>query len=384
MEQVRGLFISLAAVLLGFGILMVHSASITSWPTEFERVYLSRHITFVALGVVVAAGCASIPAKYWFRAAPLLFAGTVLLLVMVLIPGVGTTVKGAQRWLRYGTLSLQPSELAKIAVPLLVARQLVVARQRSVRWLTGMWYLFAPVGCAVGLVLIEPDFGTASFIAVGCGIALLAGGFPMRYFLLAAATGIPAAVWMITLRAYQMKRITGYLATWTDLDQAPYQIKQSLVTMGAGGVSGVGLGKGWQKLSFLPEANTDFVFAVVGEELGLVGTLSLLIIWGALYVVGLKLLSNVKRHGFASIAAFTLLTQIVMQATLNMSVVTALVPPTGIPHPLLSYGGSNLVVSLISLGIVVGLTRSNDAEFETPALHNDVQEAEDLEPDDAD
>jgi cell division protein FtsW len=305
----------------------------------------------------------------------------VVLLVMVLIPGVGTTVKGAQRWLRYGSLSLQPSELAKIAVPLFVARQLVFTRETSSRWLKSLLPIFVPVACVLGLVLLQPDFGTTAFIAAGCAIALLAGGFPIHYFALAAGAAIPAAVWMITLRSYQMKRITGYLATWTDLDQAPYQIKQSLVTMGAGGLYGVGLGKGWQKLSFLPEANTDFVFAVVGEELGLVGTLSLVLIWGSLYFVGLKLLTNVARRSFASIAAFTLLTQLVMQATLNMAVVTSLVPATGIPHPLLSYGGSNLVVSLISIGIVVGLTRSEgDATIEALESVDD----EELEPDDVD
>lgn len=133
------------------------------------------------------------------------------------------------------------------------------------------------------------------------------------------------------------------------------------MSLGAGGITGVGLGKGWQKLSFLPEANTDFVFAVIGEELGLVGTLGLAAVWIGLYVFGLRLLRHQPRDSFAYIAGFTLLTQLVLQAALNVAVVTAMVPPKGIPHPLLSYGGSNLVVSIVSLGIVLSLSRESAA-----------------------
>ena len=162
-----------------------------------------------------------------------------------------------------------------------------------------------------------------------------------------------------------MQRITGFVTTWTDPSSAPYQVKQSLVSLGAGGFLGVGLGRGWQKLSFLPEANTDFVFAVLGEELGLLGTLGLLAIWGGVFACGIRLLRNLDRQGFEYIAAFTLLSQLLIQALLNMAVVTALLPPTGIPHPLLSYGGSNLVVSLVSIGIVVSLSRPASLGEET-------------------
>jgi cell division protein FtsW len=134
-------------------------------------------------------------------------------------------------------------------------------------------------------------------------------------------------------------------------------LQQSLVTIGAGGVWGVGLGKGWQKLSFLPEANTDFVFAVIGEELGLLGTLSLLGLWAGLYYVGLQIIRRLPADSFEYLASITLLTQLVFQAALNVAVVTAMVPPKGISHPLVSYGGSNLVMSLVSVGIILGLTR---------------------------
>jgi cell division protein FtsW len=359
-DQDRNLFLSLAAVLAGFGVLMVHSASITSWPTEFEQVYLSRHLLFLGIGVVAGAACACLPARAWYQAAPYLFVITLALLVSVLIPGVGTEVNGARRWLRYGGYSLQPSEFAKIVLPLFVCRLIDRRRERLRRWISGTVPLVLPVALMAPLVLQQPDLGTAAFLAAGCGIALFVGGWPIRNFLLGGLVAAPAIGFFVAMKPYQVQRITGFLAIWNDLNEAPYQLKQSLVTMGAGGLFGVGLGCGWQKLSFLPEANTDFVFAVVGEELGLVGSLSLVALWVGLYVTGLRLIRSLDRGSFAYVTAFTLLTQLVLQAALNVAVVTAMVPPKGISHPLISYGGSSLLASLVSLGIIVSLSR--DAE----------------------
>ena len=357
MQNDRGLFISLVGILLGFGVLMVHSASITSWPTHFEQIYLSRHIIFVAVGVGAAVACASLPARFWDHGAPYLLVACVLLLVLVSVPGIGTKVNGAQRWLRIGPLSMQPSELTKIALPLFVCRHLCKRGNRSFNW-TFTLSMFLPVLLVIALVFRQPDLGTALFLAAGCVLVLFVGGWPLRRFVLAGCLLGPLLAYLVAMKPYQVRRITGFLAAWTDLEQAPYQLKQSLVSLGAGGLFGVGLGKGWQKLSFLPEANTDFVFAVVGEELGLVGTLSLVALWLALYAAGLRLLRPLERNSFAFIGGFTLLTQLLMQAALNVAVATALVPPKGIPHPLLSYGGSNLVVSLVSIGIIVSLSRA--------------------------
>jgi len=365
-----GLFASLAAALVGVGLLMVHSASITSWPTDFEQIYLSRHLMRLSLGVVAAAICAALPARFWFRAAPLLFAVTIVLLALVLIPGIGTRVNGAQRWLRYGPISLQPSDVAKIAIPLLVCRLLSSHRDGLNHWLRGTLPLIAPALVAVPLVLLEPDLGTSIFLAAGCGIALFAGGWPWRYFILSGVLSMTAFAALVTIQPYQLRRVTGLLDAWSNFSQAPYQLQQSLISLGAGGPTGVGLGKGWQKLSFLPEANTDFVFAVVGEELGLIGTLGLLVLWTGFYFAGLRLLRHLDRTTFAWLAGFTLLTQLALQATLNMAVVTALVPPKGIPHPLISYGGSNLVISIATLGILVSLSREHS---ESAAIEDQPQ-----------
>ena len=365
-ELPHKLFLALAGLLLGFGLLMVHSASITSWPTEFEQIYLSRHLLFLTIGLTAATIAACLPPGFWKAAAPWLFLATLILLVAVLVPGIGTRVKGAQRWIRLAGFSIQPSELAKITLPLMLCTLLDHRRDRLKHLWTGTVPILWPAVLVVPLVLVQPDLGTAAFLLAGTGIVLLAGGWPLRNFLLGFAAVVPFLIGTLALKPYQMQRIVGFLETWSDLDSAPYQIRQSLVTLGSGGVFGVGLGKGWQKLSFLPEANTDFVFAVVGEELGLIGTLSLLALWCGLYLSGLRLLSLLEPRSFGMVAGFTLLTQLAAQATLNVAVVTAMVPPKGISLPLVSYGGSNLVVSLLSLGIVLSLARG--APHEDDAL----------------
>lgn len=340
---------------------MVQSASITSRPTDFEQVYLSRHLAFLALGVLAAAVASVLPATFWFKAAPWLLLATVILLVLVLIPGVGTRVNGAQRWLRFGSWSLQPSELAKLALPLFLCRAIELRRGRLREWLSGTLPVLWPVAIVVPLVAREPDLGTALFLTSVAGLTLFAGGWPLRNFIIGTALAAPAAGFLLVMKPYQMERITGFVNTWSDFNHAPYQLKQSLVTLGAGGVSGVGIGNGWQKLSFLPEANTDFIFAVVGEELGLIGTLGLIALWTAVYVSGLRLIAPLARSGFAWLASFILLTQLVLQAAINVAVVTAMVPPKGISHPLVSYGGSSLVVSLVSLGVILSLARRSDS-----------------------
>jgi len=363
MNSERGLFLSLAAVLIGFGTLMVYSASITSWPSEFERVTLSRHLIFLLIGVGLAAAAAQVSSQYWRRFAPLLFAATVLLLVLVLIPGVGPKINGARRWLRFGRLSLQPSELAKLALPLLLARLMAAGGEQDPQFgIRRSVLLLLPAAVVVPLVLVEPDLGAALFLLAGCVIALFAGGWPLRNFLLLGSVAVPAGGMLISLRPYQMRRITGFFAAWRDFEQAPYQLKQSILTLGSGGLAGAGLGKGRQKLSFLPEANTDFVFAVVGEELGLIGTVAIVLIWGGFYLAGLRMLRRLPPRSFESIAGFTLITQLVLQAALNIAVVTGLVPPKGISHPFLSSGGSNLVMSLMTIGVLISLSKGGEAQ----------------------
>ncbi|MFN9721409.1 MAG: FtsW/RodA/SpoVE family cell cycle protein, partial [Planctomycetota bacterium] len=153
---------------------------------------------------------------------------------------------------------------------------------------------------------------------------------------------------------------TGFFEAWQDLSKAPWQVKQSLLSLGSGGLEGTGIGSGWQKLSYLPEANTDFVFAVIGEELGLLGTLTVSFVWIAVFFTGRASLDHLDRHSFEWIFGTTLLLQLVLQAMANIAVVTALVPPKGVPHPFISYGGTNLLVCLTAIGLIVGMSQTKE------------------------
>ena len=217
-----------------------------------------------------------------------------------------------------------------------------------------------PLVLVLPLVVREPDLGAAVFLAIGFVIALFIGGWPLKYFVLSLGSVIPVAASLLILKPYQMQRITGFIAAWQDLSQAPWQIRQSLLSIGAGGLRGTGVGSGWQKLSYLPEANTDFVFAVIGEELGLAGTLTLVILWMGVLMTGRAALQHLRRDSFAWILGNTLVIQIVVQALVNVAVVTAMVPSKGVPHPFISYGGTNLLVNIVAVGIIVAMTRAAD------------------------
>ena len=358
-RDMRRLFVGLICVLSGVGIQMVHSASLTSMPSQAETIFLSKHLAYLTL-----AGCCGLMASYVTlsmlqRLARPALIGLVLLLVLVLVPDIGTRVNGAQRWLRFGELSLQPSELGRLVLPIVAVKTLTDLRSRGFTLCT-VPRTILPLVIVLPLVAREPDLGATVFLAAGYIIALFIGGWPLKYFVLSVAVVVPAAASLLILKPYQMHRITGFIAAWKDLSQAPWQVRQSLLSMGAGGLHGSGVGSGWQKLSYLPEANTDFVFAVIGEELGLAGTLTLTIVWIGVLLTGQAALQHLRRDSFAWILGSTLVIQVVLQALANVAVVTAMIPPKGVPHPFISYGGTNLLVNLVAVGIVVAMARTSE------------------------
>lgn len=352
-----GLFVTFAGMLLAVGMLMVYSSSITASPSEDERTFLFRQMTFLLLAGVAGIMAAQMPARLWKILAPLFYAGTVLLLMLVLVSGIGRSVNGAQRWIRLGPMSLQPSEAAKLTLPLMLC-VLLFRHRPAKRWSLPNLLTYAGLTAVpMLLIVIEPDLGTAVFVGLTAVLAVWLSGCPLRYFAMIGIIVCPLGGMLIALKPYQLARIHGFIDTWVHPEVAPYQIQQSLVTLGVGGISGVGLGQGWQKLSFLPEANTDFVMAVIGEELGLIGTLGVMGLWAGIYLCGLQLVRRAPNATFERALSMTLLTALVVQAAFNMAVITALVPPKGISHPFISYGGSNLGLSIVCLGVIVSVTR---------------------------
>ncbi len=375
MQLERKLLILTTAALAGLGLLMVYSSSITARPSFTDQKYLSRQLMFLAAGVVAASVAARLPREFLYQIAYPLFVVSVGLLVAVLIPGVGTVRNGAQRWFSFGSMTLQPSELAKFAMVLFLARSLA-SRGRGPAGLLNTWLPLLLVPSFVsGLVLYEPDFGTAAYLLVCAVVVLFLGGMPAWYLAGVLAAVVPLGGLLVAIEPYRIKRILQFAQGWTDPAAAPYQVQQSLVAIGSGGLWGTGLGQGWQKLGFLPEANTDFVFAVVGEELGLVGTLTVLALWATLLVCGVRLASQVRGDKFAYLVSLGLVVELVFQAIVNIGVVTGSLPPKGISLPFMSAGGSNLIVSLVSVGVVIGLTREGnccEATWGAETSHNNL------------
>ena len=290
----RRAFLAVAAVLAGVGLTVAHSTAMADGDAA-DRVLLKQCVlTAVAVGLGCAA--AATPAAWIKRLAPWLLAGTVGLLVAVLVPGVGVRGGGAVRWLRVAGVSVQPAELAKLAVPLALAFRPAPANRiglGSLRRVFGAW----PAALCAGLIAVEPDLSTAVTVLAGAGLTAWLRGWPLWPFLAAGAAAVPAAAATFWLKPYQWARVTGFLDALADPAAAPYQVRQGAVALGSGGVWGCGLGRGWQKLSFLPEADDDFAFAVVGEELGLVGTAGLLALWAAFAWFGLRAAGTPRRCG---------------------------------------------------------------------------------------
>lgn len=358
-DNLRRLLMALIAVLLCVGIQMVQSASLTSRPSELDSMFLGKHLTFLLFALLCAYFASRVNADWLQQRAGFFFWSLVVLLSIVLIPGIGSRINGAQRWLRISGLSLQPSELGRIVLPLMAASLLTGLRATSGFSIRSLPQILLPLVITLPLVAAEPDLGATLFLGAGFVLTLFLGGWPLRYF---AATGIlilPAAACLLILKPYQLQRIAGFAAAWKDLSQAPWQIRQSLMSLGSGGLHGTGIGGGWQKLSYLPEANTDFVFAVIGEELGLIGTVTVCFIWMAVFLTGRAAMIHLPRTSFHWVFGTSLLLQLVLQAMANIAVVTALVPPKGVPHPFISYGGTNLLVSLTSVGLIIGMSRSS-------------------------
>ena len=381
------LFLTFAVMLMAVGVLLVDSSSMSSRNIDADPVQLSKHLTFLLLAALSGGLAAGMPKSAWRYIAPVMYLVTVGLLIAVLIPGLGYRVNGAQRWIRIGVLTLQPSETAKLSLPLAVCGYRFRSSQPDLSnpaFSEGL-IILGMVGLPVLLILAEPDLGTALFVSLCCAGAMFLTRWPIRQFVIAAALLMPVLGGLLALRPYQVSRLQGFLQTWQSPELSPYQVKQSLTTLGVGGIYGTGLGRGWQKLSFLPEADTDFVFSVIGEELGLIGTLGVVGLWLGLYLSGLRLIDlgattertvEIESYtevcprlrpndsagqranpSFEWVLAVTLLTQLVLQAAINVAVVTAMLPPKGISHPFISYGGSNLVVSVCALGIILSLTR---------------------------
>ncbi len=352
------LLLTATLCLLAFGAVMVFSASsarslLTGGGNGFY--YLERTLIFGAIGLAVMR-VASLRGVAVARVlTPVMVVVSLFLLIAVLAPGVGQTVNGAQRWIGGGLLQFQPSELAKLAL-VLYGAHLLAAEPKRARSLRGLGPYLLVVGASLLLIAIEPDLGTSIILASAVGCVLFLAGVRFRTLApVAVGIGLIGLV-VVASNPYQQERLTGFLNPGTDPSGAGFQSKQATIAVGSGGILGVGLGESVQKASYLPEAHTDMVAAVIGEELGLAGVFVLVGLFGMFGYAGLRA-AHRARDRFSKLLAGGLTSLILAQAALNLFAVLGLAPLTGVPLPFVSYGGTSLVITLASAGLILNVAR---------------------------
>ena len=343
--------------LLTIGVIMVASSSISVADRNFSNpfYYLQRQLIFVALGIAAALTVFKIRLVQWEKSGVALLVFSLFLLVLVLIPGVGKTVNGSTRWLPLGVFNLQVSELVKLFLVIYVAGYLVRHGDAVRRSLWGFLKPMMMVGIAGLLLLIEPDFGaTVVIMGTVLGMTFLAGA-RFTQFIAFVSLFVCAALLLVVTSPYRMQRLTSFANPWADPFDSGFQLTQSLIAIGTGGWFGAGLGGSVQKLFYLPESHTDFLFAVLSEELGFVGVVVIIVLFSMLFFRALKIASQAEAAGnyFAAYMAYGIGIWLSMQAIINMGVNVGLLPTKGITLPLMSYGGSSLIVCCIAIGLLM-------------------------------
>ena len=356
------LLLSSAGFLTAVGLVMVLSAGSVSAAQGYEGNsfwYFQRQLTYAVVGVVVAVLVGRMPARYWKAICiPLLVVSGVLMLIAI-HPLAGTSLYGASRWIDLGPVTLQPSEVAKLALVAFCATIL------AARWgsLDDLRQLLLPLGPVVvviaGLGVLQRALGTTVILCGSVFLVLFIAGVKIRYLLVGAVTFVAGAAYLIVGEAYRRTRFfDAWLNPWEDPQSSGYQLIQGLIAFGSGGWLGTGLGTGRAKWDFLPNAHSDFIFAVIGEELGLLGALVVVVAFGVLIYAGVRIAIHASGV-FERLLAAGVIAWIGLQAIINMGAVTGLLPITGIPLPLVSFGGTALVVTLAGVGVLASVSRSS-------------------------
>jgi cell division protein FtsW len=349
--------------LLALGAVMVFSASSTTRILQDgglsdSAFYLKRTLLFGAVGLLIMHLTARHGLALARKLTPALLGVSLFLLVAVL--GIGTSVNGASRWIGSGFLQIQPSELAKVAL-ILYGADLLARKPKRARSIEGFMPFLVVVGASCLLIMLEPDMGTTMVVAFSVGATLIAAGArPRDLGLIALGIGVVALL-MTIVEPYRMARLTGFLNPGADASGAGFQAAQAKIALGSGGIFGVGIGNGVQKAFYLPEAHTDMISAVIGEELGLVGIVGVVGLFAMFGYAGLKVAQRAKdTYGRLLVAGLTSL--VLVQATINLFAVMGLAPLTGVPLPFVSYGNSSLMASLFAVGLILNVARGGTAK----------------------
>jgi cell division protein FtsW len=345
-------------MLVAVGLVMIYSASAILAMGRYDDSYhfIKRQLLFAAAGICVLVAVLRLkPGELRALATPLM-AGALALLALTLVPGIGKVGGGARRWIGFGPFRVQASELAKLCLVIFAADRLARPAPGKFDWKAGWMPVAIAAGASALLTLLEPDFGSAVMIVLVAMGLLYASGLNLRLLVAPALALLPLAAIVVLRSPYRMRRIAVFLDPWKDPSGAGFQITHSMIAFGTGGLFGQGLGDGRQKLFYLPEPHTDFIFATAGEEFGLLGCLTLLFLFALLLWRGL-MISLRNQDAFLKLASLGVTLMLGLQVAVNLFVVTGLAPTKGSTLPFLSSGGSSLVVDLLAVGLLLNFSK---------------------------
>jgi len=352
MRKTTSLFIAIVLILVTLGVLILASASSAKY--DDAEYFVKRQLIWLALAFCAAAVAARFDYRLYRRLAIPLAVFSVLLLVLVRIPGIGHEINGSWRWLRIGPITIQPSEIAKLAIIMLFAWWLARNQRRIDELKRGILIPFGMLACFALPLVVEPDFGTTMLVSSVAVFMMFLGGASVAPLLATGLTGLLGIVFLIFQNKERMSRILAFLDPQKYEQDKAWQLINSLRAFASGEWFGVGFGNSMQKMNYLPEAHTDFIFPIIGEELGLIAALVVVAMYLTLFILGAKVALN-ARDDFGRFLAFGITLMITMQALINFAVVTGCVPTKGLALPFISYGGSSLVISGVMVGIMLNV-----------------------------
>ena len=355
----RLLIISIIIITL-FGALMIYSASSVWAEYKFndQYKYLKSQLIFLVLGYLIMILISKFPYQNYKKLSNIIFLVTTSLLVLVLIPGIGTVRNGSRSWFGLGGFGIQPSEFTKLSLIIFTAKYLENNERELKSIKEGVLPILGVLLLVFALIMLEPDFGTGVVIVMTIVVLLFVSGVNLNFFVKIGILGLIGVVVLIIIAPYRTQRIISFLNPWSDPLGSGFQIIQSLYAIGPGGLLGLGLGNSIQKHFYLPEPQTDFIFSIISEEFGFLGILIVAVLFLTIITTGFKIATKCEDK-FGKYLAFGITFSLAFQAMLNLMVVVGLIPVTGVTLPFLSYGGSSLLISLTSIGILLNINKYN-------------------------
>lgn len=349
-------------LLIGFGALMIYSSTSVITPvlakknvTEFY--YFKRHIFTMLIGFGIMFFAYRLRLSTIKKMAVPLLIFSFVLLILVFVPGIGVSANNARRWIRLWPSTFQPSELVKLSMVIFLARYMSMLGYRTDSLVSFIKPVLIMAVFQV-VFLKQPDFGSVISLMLLTFIMLFLSGIRLRYLAYLLVLALPV-IYKLIMEPYRLKRVMAFLDPWKDPQGSGFQLVQSFIALGSGGLTGVGLGKSRQKLAFLPESHTDFIFSLIGEELGFIGVVVVITLFLFLFIKGISI-ANRSRDKFVYYLAFGLSLMISLQALINLAVATGMVPTKGLPLPFISYGGSSLFVNMAAIGILLNISRGEE------------------------